>query len=153
MVSPVSDPELQGKGRPPSAAGDADPKRLEAAANSLSQEINAIWVAFTRSLDLQRRAVALRLFDTAWRAGVAALAAVVAVVAAAAATLLLVAGVRRGLATWTDNAWWSDLVLGGAMAAVLCIGLYSLQRTVHRNALKQIQRKLAPERPEQVPTP
>jgi hypothetical protein len=138
MVSPVSDPES-----PPVSTGNGDPPRLEEAASSLGQEANAIWSSLMRSLDLQRRALGLRLFDAAWFAGIGVLGAVAVVIAAATATFLLLAGARRGMAAWTENAWWSDLVLGAVLAAALCIGLYSLQRIVHRSALKQVQRKLS----------
>jgi hypothetical protein len=90
------------------------------------------------------------LFDAAWRSVMAAIAAVMAIIVAASATLLLIEGARRGLATWTGNAWLSDLVLGGVLAAALGSGLYSVQRMVHQTTLKRMQRKIAPTRAERV---
>jgi hypothetical protein len=152
MVSTASDhADLQGAGERSSApTGAEDPERLDAAARSWGEEVTAIWVALTRSLDLQRQAVGLRLFDAAWRSVMAAIAAVMAIIVAASATLLLIEGARRGLATWTGNAWLSDLVLGGVLAAALGSGLYSVQRMVHQTTLKRMQRKIAPTRAERV---
>ena len=153
MITPARDPEsLRAEGRSPASAAAEDPDRLEAAASSWRQEVDAIRAALMRSLDLQKRAVGLRLFDAAWRGVIAAMGIVVAIVMAACAALLLIEGARRGLATWSGDAWWSDLVIGGVLAAVVCSGLYSVQRIAHQTSRKQVQRKLSsPRRAEQGP--
>jgi hypothetical protein len=142
--TPGAPPDVAGaNGHEAPSEAKAGADELHAAARSWGEELRVVWATLVRALELQRQEAALRLFDAAWSAILVALAALAGLILAGCATLLLVAGARRGLATWTEGAWWSDMVLGAGLAALVVGGLQLVQKAKHRRALRRAQRALA----------
>lgn len=129
--------------RPPGAPTHSEGDAFGVARGHLVAEIDQAFTALKRSLYIERRALGLSLFDTAYRAAAFAAAAISGLAIALVATLLSVASARRGLQLWTNGAWWSDLALGILLVLLLAVSAHALRRFVHRSTLAGTRRVLS----------
>ena len=119
-------------------------EELQTAARALRSELTEVLASLKRSWLIERQAIGLAIFDSAFRVGMALLASAAALVLSAAGTLLLVSAARRWMDAATDAAWWGDLVLGIAITSALALGAYAVRRRVHRKAFERTQAALEP---------
>lgn len=125
----------------PIGADQADPFRE--ATGRLRAEFDGAFTALRRSLFVERKALGLSIFESAFQfltlLGLAATGIALTITAA----LLFVGSARRGLALLTEGAWWSDLVLAFALGATVVLVAHSVRRYVHRSVLASTLRGLA----------
>jgi hypothetical protein len=117
------------------------------AADRLREEFDATIGALKRSAYIEKQSFGLTVFDVALRGGLLAAAGAAVLALAVSAAWLLVSSTRRGLALWTNDAWWGDLVLAVAIVAVLGGSAYFVRRSVHKSVLSKTRRKLAASAP------
>ncbi len=139
VSSPETDPTLRRDAGPAPAAA---PETLEAATGKLRSEWNQAFTALKRSLYVERRALGLKLFDVTFRVALVVCGILTAIALSIAGALLLVIGARRGLAVWTHDAWWADVVLGAVILGLLGLAAHLARRAVHRATLARTQEHL-----------
>ncbi len=118
----------------------ADPFRE--ATDRLRAEFGVTYTAIRRCLYVERQALGLSLFEGAFRLGTLVCLGLTGLALAITAALLLVTSLRRGLALWTDGAWWSDLVLALALGIGIVAVAQMVRRYVHRSVLARTRREL-----------
>jgi len=145
-----TDPTLR---RDASGPPHAKPETLETATRKLKSEWHEAFTALKRALYLEKQAFGLKLFDVAFRVAVVVCGGFTVIALSIAGALLLVIGARRGLAVWTNDAWWADLVLGAMILGILGLAAHLSRRAVHRGTLARAQAHLglAPEPDPDVP--
>lgn len=131
----------------PSNGSAAPQEPFREAAERLRQEFDATLNSFQRSVYAERQALGLRIFDGAFRWGTYVWIGAVTLALAITSVYLIVASTRRGLALWTSDAWWSDLVLAVALVLAVVVAAHTLRRYVHRSALERTRRALNVPRP------
>lgn len=119
----------------------ADPFRE--ATDRLRAEFGVTYTAIRRCLYIERQALGLSLFEGAFQLGTFLCLGLVGLALAITAALLLVASTRRGLALWTDGAWWSDLVLAVALGVAIVAVAHFVRRSVHKSVLASTRRGLS----------
>jgi hypothetical protein len=92
---------------------------------------------------VERQRLRVKALDAAFQAGAALCALAAATTITVLTVLLLVGSTRRVMAQWTGDAWWSDVVLGVLLVALLAIAASLARRAFHRKALAAAQRHLA----------
>lgn len=141
----IHDPAQSLRSPPPAAP---PPDELQIAADRLRREIDQTIQSAKRALYVRREVLTLSLFDLGFGAGTVAIAGAGAIALAIAAALLLVNGVRRGMAQWTHDAWWSDVAVATAIAAAVALVAWSVKRRMHKAVLARTRARL-----ETPPTP
>ncbi|MDZ4773753.1 MAG: hypothetical protein SGI72_11540 [Planctomycetota bacterium] len=117
-------------------------EELRLAREALSAEIDGVFNGLKRSLYIEKRVLGLSIFDTGYRVAGFAAAAISGLAVALIATFLVVTSARRGMQMWTNDAWWSDLVLAVALLALLIGIAHAVRRWVHRSTLAETRREL-----------
>lgn len=129
--------------REPSPGQQAASDELRVARERLNAEVEGAFTTFKRMLFVERKALGLAVFDSAYMAACYGALALTGLMTMLVATWLLLASVRRGLQIWTDGAWWSDLVLGAVLIGILAGIAHGARRYVHRSTLAKTRRALS----------
>jgi len=118
----------------------ADPFRE--ATGRLRTEAVATWTALKRSFYVERQSLGLSMFEGAFRLmtfiGLGATGIALTILAA----FLVVGSARRGLTLWTQDAWWSDIVVAVFLGASVVLIAHAVRRYVHRSVLACTRRGL-----------
>ena len=88
----------------------------------------------------ERRAFGLVAFDATLNLALRSAGALMAATFAVCSVLLIVAGLRAAVASFTDNAWWGDLLLALAFLSVGAGSFAIYRRHVHRSTLRGARR-------------
>lgn len=128
--------------RSPHDNGAAAPDPFREATDRLRAEFGVTYTAIRRFLYIERQALGLSLFEGAFRVGTFVCLGLTGFALAITAALLLVTSTRRGLALWTNGAWWSDLVLALALGIGIVTVAHMVRRYVHRSVLARTRREL-----------
>lgn len=110
---------------------------------AMRAEFSLGFKALRRSLYVERQALRLALFDSAFHVASVAAGAFVGIGLAVTGAVLLVLGVRRGFETLSGGAWWGDVLLGVVLFALVGASAYGYRRWMHRSTLTRTRRKLA----------
>ncbi len=121
--------------RPHAANPRHYPLELHEAVSAVKAEFREARAALGRSLRLQRKALRLAAFDSAYKAGIGLVYFGLALTMSIAAALLGLSGLREGLVVWTHGAWWADLLLALFVALALAASALALRRRVFRSIL------------------
>ncbi|MBI1379967.1 MAG: hypothetical protein GC161_02620 [Planctomycetaceae bacterium] len=89
----------------------------------------------------ERRALGLVAFDTTLGVVLHGLVTLAAATLAVCATLLVLVGLRAGMAEATSNAWWGDVLLAVCCGAFLAAAAAIYRRQVHRSTLRDARRE------------
>lgn len=118
------------------------PPQVEVVVAALLDEVKSIAAAFSRAAFVEKQRWKLRLQDSVVKVGAGVCAGIVGLCFAVSSALLIVVGIRRGLAVLTDDAWWADVVAGLLIAGALGGAFYGALRLMHRSALTKVRRAL-----------
>lgn len=124
-------------------SGPATGRSAEEPLRAVREELGRAWTAWRRSWMAERRLWQLRAFDLSLRIGIWTCALLCASALSLVAAYLIVRSLRLGLERWSGGAWWSDLVLGTFILAVIAFAIARARRGVHRRALARVQLELA----------
>ncbi len=141
---PNSEDPMHTNSQRPRPGVEPELEQADEALEALRRDLVQGYAALKRSLYIERRALGLALFDSAFHVVSVAAGVVVAVTLAITASVLTVIGLRRGVATWSQDAWWSDILLAGVLLAIVGLGAWSYRRWMHRSTLSDTRRRLAP---------
>lgn len=89
----------------------------------------------------ERRALGLVAFDTTLGVALHGLVMLAAGTLAVCATLLVLVGLRAGIAEATSQAWWGDVLLAAFCGAFLVAAAAVYRRQVHRSTLRDARRE------------
>lgn len=89
----------------------------------------------------ERRALRLIAFDTTLGVALHGLVMLAAATLAVCATLLVIVGLRAGVAEATSHAWWGDVLLAAFCGAFLAAMAAIYRRQVHRSTLREARRE------------
>ncbi len=132
----ANSPESRPKERP-------ETEDMGVAWKAMRTEFSLGFKALRRSFYVERQALHLALFDSAFYVAAAVAGVLIATGLAVTAAVLLVLGVRRGVEQLTGGAWWGDVLLSVALFAIIGSSAYGYRRWMHRSTLTKTRRKLA----------
>lgn len=118
-------------------------EEVGAAWKAMSAEFSLGFKALRRSFYVERQALRLALFDSAFHIASVAAGALVGIGLAITGAVLLVLGIRRGFEQLSGGAWWGDVLLAVVLFTVVGTSAYAYRRWMHRSTLLRTQRKLA----------
>jgi hypothetical protein len=113
------------------------------AAEQLRAELGQTMTAVKRTLYVERQALGLSIFDSAFHVASVAMGTAVGLALAVAAAILLVTGARGGMQALSGDAWWGDLVVAVTALLVVVGGALVYKRWMHRTVLSKTRRMLA----------
>jgi hypothetical protein len=125
------------------AARAAKEEEFQNATTLLRAEYEQARAALSRLLFVERQRLRVRLVDAGLGAGAALCVAAAATTMTILAVMMLIATARRGMAAWTDNAWWGDVVIALVLLASIVVALVAVRRSLHKKALAVTERHLA----------
>lgn len=143
MNTTTSDDPLHASSKGPRPGVEPEAEQASAVLEALRGDLSEGYAALKRSIYIERRALGLALFDSAFHVVSVAAGVIVAVTLVITASVLTVIGLRRGIATWSQDAWWSDLLLAGVLLAIVGLGAWTYHRWMHRSTLAGTRRHLA----------
>lgn len=133
---PSADPAASAA-KPPEGSGP----RPASSTGRLAGDVRRGRDALRRMWLYERRALGLVAFDTTLGVALHGLVMLAAATLAVCATLLVIVGLRAGVAEATSEAWWGDVLLAVGFGVFLAAVAAVYRRQVHRSTLREARRE------------